>query len=127
MSRPERDLDRLFVKLQVFRHEGLWVYDMTSDDAPLPGRIFQFREREGWSQLRPALAEDQLEDRWVWLELSVHSDLHAVGFMARISAALTAAGVPCNVVSALNHDHLFVPEALCERAMVTLSALRTEG
>jgi hypothetical protein len=50
----------------------------------------------------------------------VHSDLEAVGFLAAVSAALAGAGIPCNAVAALYHDHLFVAEADAERALEVL-------
>ena len=43
--------------------------------------------------------------------------------MAAISTALAAAEIPCNVVSAYHHDHLFVPWARREAAMTALRAL----
>jgi hypothetical protein len=49
-----------------------------------------------------------------------------VGFLARISAVLAAVGIPCNVVSAVHHDHLFVPEAQANAALATLQALETQ-
>lgn len=61
--------------------------------------------------------------------LTVHSDLAAVGMMARVAAALAGAGIPCNVVAAAFHDHLFVPDADAEAALAALVALTqdTEG
>ncbi|HSB56133.1 MAG TPA: ACT domain-containing protein, partial [Gemmatimonadales bacterium] len=56
--------------------------------------------------------------------LTVHSDLEAVGFMAEISAALARVGSPCNVVSAVFHDHLFVTEERAEAAMAALVRLQ---
>jgi hypothetical protein len=61
------------------------------------------------------------------IELTVHSDLHAVGFLARIAQVLAASDIPCNTVSAIWHDHLYVPEALAERALAVLLALETEA
>ncbi|MBK8006157.1 MAG: ACT domain-containing protein [Gemmatimonadetes bacterium] len=43
--------------------------------------------------------------------LTVHSDLAAVGMMARVATALAGAGIPCNAVAGAYHDHLFVPDA----------------
>lgn len=58
------------------------------------------------------------------ITLSVHSSLDAVGFLAAVSTALADAGIPCNVVSAHFHDHLFVPAAMAHRALEVLSDLR---
>lgn len=55
--------------------------------------------------------------------LTVHSDLEAVGLMARVSAALAGHGIPCNVAAGISHDHLFVPEARARAALACLEAL----
>ena len=55
--------------------------------------------------------------------LTVHSDFAAVGMMARVAAVLAEAGIPCNVVAAAYHDHLFVPDANAEAALAALAAL----
>lgn len=59
----------------------------------------------------------------VWIELTVHSDLKAVGLTAAVSNVLAWAGIPCNVVAALRHDHLFVPEARVSEALEFLQRL----
>lgn len=61
------------------------------------------------------------------IELTVHSDLQAVGFIARIAGELAAAGIPCNAVAAIFHDHIYVPAALAERALAVLTALEQEA
>jgi hypothetical protein len=67
----------------------------------------------------------QFESRMV--TLTVHSALDAVGFLARLSAALAAQGIACNVVSAFHHDHLFVPKDRLEAAMQVLDGLGWRG
>jgi len=59
----------------------------------------------------------------VWLTLSVQSSLEAIGLTAAVSAALTAAGIPCNVLAGTYHDHLLVPESLAADAERLLTAL----
>jgi hypothetical protein len=54
------------------------------------------------------------------LTLTLHSALDGVGLTAAITAALTADGIPANVVAAFHHDHVFVPE---DRAADALAAL----
>ncbi|ABG31755.1 ACT domain-containing protein [Roseobacter denitrificans] len=57
------------------------------------------------------------------ITLDVHSSLEAVGFIARISAALTKAGMGVNPVSGFYHDHLFVPLGREDEAMRVLAQL----
>ena len=58
-----------------------------------------------------------------WITLAVHSDLAAVGFTAAFSRALGDAGISCNVVAGVQHDHLFVPVEQAQSAMAVLEAL----
>ena len=102
-------------------------------DAPLPaGAVLWFREDEAATVIVEADPLDASasdsdagtdEPRWAHIVLRIHSSLEAVGMMAAISAALAARGIPCNVVSAYFHDHLFVPWARREHALDALRAL----
>lgn len=56
--------------------------------------------------------------------LSVNSDLEAIGLTAASSAALGKAGISCNVVAGVNHDHIFVPIEQAGLAMQVLRALQ---
>jgi hypothetical protein len=53
----------------------------------------------------------------------VRSDLHAVGITAEVAAALAKAGISCNVVAGVGHDHIFVPIAQAAAAMGVLASL----
>ena len=57
------------------------------------------------------------------ITLRVHSALDGIGLTAAVSAALTEAGIACNVVAALHHDHVFVPAPDAARALSALEAL----
>lgn len=57
------------------------------------------------------------------ITLTVHSSLDAVGFVARITSALAAAGISVNPISAYHHDHLLVPADRAEAAMAVLEGL----
>jgi uncharacterized protein len=59
-----------------------------------------------------------------WITLTVHSDLAAVGLTSAFSRALADAGISCNVVAGVYHDHLFVPVEQAQQAMGALEALR---
>ncbi len=55
----------------------------------------------------------------------MNSDLRAVGFLAKIAAALAADGISVNAYSAYHHDHLLVPFERKDDAMKAL--LRLSG
>jgi len=116
----ERDLGTLLATLDVHVHEGVWAY---RSGGASPGAVFTFVEREGPCFIAPATADTPDENRWTWLELTVYSDLNAVGFLARVAGALANAGIPCNAIAGLNHDHIFVPARSAGDAKSALMAL----
>ena len=83
-----------------------------------------FREDEGLSLIVPAeaVAEAGIDaPQFARITLQVHSDLEGVGLTAAVSGALAQAGIACNMVAALRHDHAFVP---ADRAAEALTLLR---
>jgi uncharacterized protein len=57
------------------------------------------------------------------ITLSIGSDLAAVGLTAEVSRVLAAAGISCNVIAGLHHDHLFVDAARGPEALGLLQRL----
>ena len=133
----ERDVSKLLQTLTVKRHDGVWRYEtIPADQASWADLVnlrnarkiaMLFQETEGLTVITAADAATDADNRWVWLELSVYSDLQAVGFLAKVAEALSAAGVPCNAIAAFHHDHIFVPEALADAAIAALTALARES
>lgn len=131
----EKDLSKLLSSLSVKRQDGVWRFETIAADAAswaelvnlreVRGIAMLFQEQEGLTVVTKASADTPPDNRWAWLELSVFSDLQAVGFLARVAAALTDADVPCNAVAAYHHDHIFVPEARADDAIAAIEALRT--
>ncbi len=82
------------------------------------------REAEGVTLIlpceHPLCPADALPMRQI--TLTVHSALDGVGLTAAVSGALAAAGIPCNIVAGVRHDHLFVPAGQAELALATLEA-----
>ncbi|MGX5651012.1 ACT domain-containing protein [Hydrogenophaga borbori] len=93
--------------------------------------VGSFHEPEGLTAIVPLQQAQalglafQFESRMV--TLTIHSALDAVGFLARISAALASQGIACNVVSAFHHDHLFVPRDRLDDALRALDELSRSG
>ncbi len=94
-----------------------------------------FRESEGLSVIfsedireeMSGLSDSDVVGPFALISLGVNSDLMAVGFLARLSAALAAEGISVNAVSAYHHDHLFVPYPEKEAAMEALRKLAEGG
>lgn len=131
----EADLSKLLATLSVTRRDGVWRFETIDKDAASWAELVNlrdaskiamlFQESEGLSVILSANEATPAENRWVWLELSVYSDLQAVGFLAKIAATLADANVPCNAVAAFHHDHIFVPELKAEAAIAAIEGLRT--
>lgn len=133
----ESDLSTLLSTLEVIRRDGVWRFETIDKDAASWAELVNlrqvrdiamlFQESEGLTVITSADDETPQDNRWAWLELSVYSDLQAVGFLAKVAAALSDAGVPCNAVAAYHHDHIFVPEAKAETAIAAIEALRAQA
>lgn len=94
------------------------------DAAP----IATFREAEGLTVIvREEVARRHgwaIAFRAAWITLTVDSALESVGLTAAVATALAGAGISCNVVAAIHHDHLFVPYERGEAALAILSRLQ---
>ena len=96
-------------------------------EAEKPACLGLFHEAEGVTLILEAGEAERLgvptTVHWARITLAVHSSLSAVGFMARLGAALAAAGISANPVAGYYHDHLFVPWRERRRALAVLQGL----
>lgn len=123
---PISDLAALLRNMEPTLNEGTFVFASVPDGRDLPAHavVASIREPEGLS----VVVEESAAQQWglspvfrcAWITLSVNSDLGAIGLTAAFSAALRTAGISCNVVAGVNHDHIFVPVAQAELAMQVL-------
>ena len=112
--------------------DGEFIYCTTTDEniagRACGGALAWFREKEGVSLiLARTLAADfgfacDMPMRRIVLE--VFSSLEGVGLTAAVASALSAHGIPCNMVAAYHHDHIFVPSDKAELAMEILTELQ---
>ena len=128
-ARPVRDRTAMIAAMKPRLDILHWRFvEITADKVPelLGAAIATFREDEGVSAVVPAV---QAEDMGIEgpdfarITLMVHSDLEGVGLTAAVSGALADAGIACNMVAALHHDHLFVPAARGKEALALLEEL----
>ena len=104
------DLKALLLGMDPLLSRRQWCFQPISDPRFLPETAFaMIREEEGLSCILPAPAASDDVPRFARITLQVHSDLEAVGLTAAVSTALAEAGIACNVVAGLHHDHVFVP------------------
>lgn len=124
------DLDTLLATMQPVLRPGRYAFAAlpSGQTIGLDNIVASIREPEGLSVI---VAEQDAIDRGLpiaftaaWITLGVHSDLAAIGLTAAFSSALAQAGIGCNVVAGVRHDHLFVPVEQAQQAMDALHALQ---
>lgn len=127
MNSPVKDLGELLRSMEPRLNPGVYAFVSVKDDSVLRSvEVFAtVREPEGVSAV--VLASDAVSlgltimFRASWITLTVHSDLQAIGLTAAFSSALGAAGISCNVIAGVHHDHIFVP---VEQGLEAVSVLR---
>lgn len=130
MSTAISDLSQLLRSMTPRLHEGVFVYCVVPQGSDLSALspVVTVQEDEGISLVvREELALSaglEILFRAAWITLSVHSDLQAVGLTAAFSNALAEAGISCNVVAGVFHDHIFVPLEQGQAALEALLALQ---
>jgi hypothetical protein len=127
---PISDLAHLLRSLQPVLNPGVYAFCVIADDDQLRTLrpLATFREAEGMTAIVEASVAQAHGLAAIfeaaWITLTVNSDLQAVGLTAAVARALADAGISCNVVAAVHHDHLFVPVADGPRALEVLQRLQ---
>lgn len=123
------DLTELLAGMEPRLDPGRYAFVSLPDGSMLdPAHVIaSIREPEGLSVIVPEQVARELDlpvaFTAAWITLTIHSDLAAVGLTAAFSNALGQAGISCNVVAGVHHDHLFVPVEQAHPAMDALHAL----
>lgn len=125
---PITDLQQLLASMAPQLHSGEYVFCSLigeyGDYAHLDP-ITAFREQEGLSLVIPkdrAVAEGiEFDSTFKMITLTVHSSLDAVGLTAAVATKLTEYDISANVIAAFHHDHIMVPTAKADLAMVALA------
>lgn len=133
----EKDLSTLLSSLDVKPKDGIWRFETIAAEEASWAELVNlrdvrkiamlFQESEGLTVVIAANEATPLENQWAWLELTVYSDLQAVGFLAAVAEALATVGIPCNAVAAYHHDHIFVPNERVEDAIAAILTLRNKA
>ena len=124
-------LHELLAKLAPELSPEPWAYLALRPGEAVPAEAFALiREEEGDCAVVP-LAWAEAEGRpaafvAARITLRVRSELAATGLTAAVSRRLADAGVACNVIAGLRHDHLLVPWQQREEALSELHATARE-
>ena len=134
----ETNLRKLLAAMTpVLRPEEYVFQTLPPGESP-PAGIEPFatvREDEGLTVViehrltgEPAAAgEPVADDVYRAITLGVHSSLRAVGFMAEVARKLADNDIPANVIAGYHHDHVLVPAASAQQAMMLLRELSYLG
>jgi hypothetical protein len=118
-SGPVSDLAGMLAGMAPVLDPREWRFVLV-EGAPPKDAFALIREDEGTTAIVPGAGEGTGFAR---ITLSVHSALEGVGLIAAVADALAAAGIACNVVAAVHHDHLFVPWDRRDEALEALQRL----
>ena len=129
MTSPSRDLLTLLRNLEPELRPGVVAFcpvprDVDPTTTPW---IALIEEEEGLTAVVPE--ETAAARGWAvsfrarLITLRVYSDLESIGLTAAVAQALATAGISCNVIAAVRHDHIFVPVDRDDDAMAVLRAL----
>lgn len=111
---------------------GVFTFVTTTDpelsDVLRAHAISTFAETEGLSLIVSVdvakTAGLDVDQPMRCITLNVYSALDGVGLTAAVATELAVHAIPCNMVAAFHHDHVFVPAEMCDRAMNTLKSLQ---
>ncbi len=132
MPEPVRQSRQMLAQMNPRLDADEVVFCSTADEAlaekAQPFALGAFREAEGVSLILPRATAEALGFPVALpmrrIELTVHSALDGIGLTAAVASALAGEGIPCNVVAAFWHDHIFAPSGMAERALAVLQALQ---
>ncbi|MFI7442961.1 ACT domain-containing protein [Nonomuraea indica] len=124
----ESDLRKLLGGMSPRLNPGRYVFTTAGAEVPTGVTpVVTVAEEEG---LTLVIRQDEADAAGLaydyvagWITLRVHSALEAVGLTAAFARELADAGLSCNVVAGLRHDHLFVPYESAARAVAVLEDL----
>lgn len=121
------DLQQMLATLEPKVREGEFVFVAEPAGSPplVPDAMILEDEGRTFVVRREAADAAGLPYEFVgsWITLTVHSSLDAVGLTAAFSAALAEAGISCNVLAGLFHDHILVAVEQCDDAVAALRRL----
>ncbi len=135
MTSTIRDAAAMLAAMAPVLDPETYVFCSTADERAIasaaPQALGSFREDEGLSLILERKAAEALGfDARLPMRriiLTVNSALDGVGLTAAVAAALAAENIPCNVVAAFRHDHIFIPAGMSARALAVLKDLQARA
>ncbi|PZQ46142.1 MAG: hypothetical protein DI556_21160 [Rhodovulum sulfidophilum] len=130
MSDLTRDRREMLANMTPVPDPETYHFCVTRDPAlaarVAPAALATFREAEGITLVLPRAEAVRFGFDtglpMTRIVLTVHSALDGVGLTAGVATALAEAGIPCNMIAAYHHDHVFVPREMAANALILLRA-----
>lgn len=134
-TRPVKGTRKIVANMTPELQEGVFVFCsmLHNDDAKavLHYAHGSLVEDEGMSFILKKQDADRLgltyDTEFRQITLMVYASLTAVGLTAAVSGELARRKIPANVVSATQHDHIFVPTKHADAAMNLLRELQARA
>ena len=128
MTEPVRDRLAMIRGMDPALSPGRFVFCTVAAGSPLLAQAqASFREDGALSLVlsvdHAAAAGLAIDQPMRQITLRVHSSLLGVGLTAAVASALADQAIPCNMIAAARHDHVFVPEDRAEAALTILRDL----
>jgi hypothetical protein len=128
MTDPLRDTAAMIAAMAPALDPVIYAFVTSADPAiaasAAPSALATFREEEGLSLILPLATARELgfpdPVPMARITLTVHSALDGTGLTAAVATTLAAADIPCNMVAAFHHDHVFVPAGVAAPAVALL-------
>lgn len=132
MTQVIRDAREMIAGMTPALKPGEYVFCAAGDrDWSALNPLAMFQEAEGVSLILERGAAEAagfpVEAPMGLITLHVYSALDGVGLTAAVATALARTGIACNMVAALNHDHVFVPIERADEAVQILIDLQVSA
>lgn len=134
-TRPVKGTRKMIASMTPVLQPGIFVFCSTlhNQDGTAAASLARgsFAEDEGLSLILAKDDADQLglsyETEMRQITLMVFSSLTGVGLTGAVATELAREKIPANVVAATQHDHVFVPAKMAEKAMTLLRDLQARA
>jgi hypothetical protein len=131
ISRTAREMiSKMTPELRAGQFVFVSIQDSAHRATLVPKAIAMFKEDEGMSLIisvdLAAKNDLNVDQPMRCITLNVFSALDGVGLTSAVSTTLGQHGIPCNMVAAYHHDHVFIPASMAEKALALLNDLQSE-
>ena len=125
---PVQNFEEINLEPTAFETSYVYVSESDPDIELISASLGTFKESEGVSMVIDKVLADKrnltYDLTYKLITIGIYSSLKASGLTAKVSTALAAQNIPCNMIAAYHHDHLLIPEDLATHALRILKELR---